>query len=292
MAGKNCYLNHKDALKNVSEFINYGDLLNSDSTISDPNDIREVKSRIKLLDNIIARDYDIKGEPIAKIIYTQPKIGTVISANRKIQVIFNEEKAFKIDEFRKDNGIFDTRESGMSHNLSKQQEILNPQDSIEDNIVDGVYIPRKVREFEGAQSSSDLGPYSKEVKNFVNKQSEFPSSEQFNNTYKLDFQKKTAELTSEEINLLNESIKEGDIKIDCRGGRGGGMGGFSGPTASHGMVTGKVAPNTKWSVVKDLKNAPTHAQGGVDLAIYNGKVTFAKENSKIEAKYGLRICQK
>lgn len=94
------------------------------------------------------------------------------------------------------------------------------------------------------------------------------------------------DISQEEKDVITRALDNGEVPLDCIGAS------RRNPTAESGMKTGTIPANTKWKVVKDLKNAPTHEQGGVDLAIYDGKVTFAKGNARVEAKHGLRVCRK
>jgi len=60
--------------------------------------------------------------------------------------------------------------------------------------------------------------------------------------------------------------------------------------ASKGLSVNKFTAGSKWSVVKDLKNMPTHSQGGVDLVFDNGSVRFRGDNgNEIMANDGLII---
>ena len=47
--------------------------------------------------------------------------------------------------------------------------------------------------------------------------------------------------------------------------------------------------NGKWEVVEDLAGLPSHAEGGVDLSIKDGKVTFTRDGNGIYAEKGVVI---
>lgn len=73
--------------------------------------------------------------------------------------------------------------------------------------------------------------------------------------------------------------KAKEIKKNCEGS--GGL------TAESGLTIG-FTPGSKWSLVKDLKG-PSHAQGGIDLSIDNGKVMFSSGGSIYHAANGLVV---
>lgn len=50
--------------------------------------------------------------------------------------------------------------------------------------------------------------------------------------------------------------------------------------------------NGKWEVVKDLKGLPSHKDGGVQLSINEGDVSFSRGSSQIHAKCGMVITNK
>ena len=75
--------------------------------------------------------------------------------------------------------------------------------------------------------------------------------------------------------LVEDKAKE--IKKNCEGS--GGL------TAESGLTIG-FTPGSKWSLVKDLKG-PSHAQGGIDLSIDNGRVMYSNGNTKFHAANGL-----
>ena len=50
--------------------------------------------------------------------------------------------------------------------------------------------------------------------------------------------------------------------------------------------------NGKWEVVEDLAGLPSHAEGGVDLSIKDGKVTFTRDGNGIYAQNGVVIGKK
>lgn len=76
--------------------------------------------------------------------------------------------------------------------------------------------------------------------------------------------------------------KAEEIKKNCEGS--GGL------TAESGLTIG-FTPGSKWSLVKDLKG-PSHAQGGIDLSIDNGKVMYSDGNTKFHAADGLVLPSK
>ena len=57
--------------------------------------------------------------------------------------------------------------------------------------------------------------------------------------------------------------------------------------AKAGMSSAKFTAGSKWSLVKDLKNMPTHEQGGVDLIFKDGGYLY--KGNKIKAEDGLVI---
>jgi len=82
-----------------------------------------------------------------------------------------------------------------------------------------------------------------------------------------------------EDQVLKSLEKEGEeVKRKCK----------SKTKASKGMKS-NFKKGFEWSLVKDLKGFPSHTQGGVDLKISNGKVTFSGKNGTIEAKHGLLL---
>ncbi|MFA6916988.1 MAG: hypothetical protein WC222_11365 [Parachlamydiales bacterium] len=63
--------------------------------------------------------------------------------------------------------------------------------------------------------------------------------------------------------------------------------------ASVGLSTSKNIGKTKWTIVKDLKDMPTHEQGGVDVQIGLQGVSFKHSSGKeIHAAYGLYVPKK
>ena len=82
-----------------------------------------------------------------------------------------------------------------------------------------------------------------------------------------------------DVIILDSTVAEEaeEIKKNCEGS--GGL------TAESGLTIG-FTPGSKWSLVKDLKG-PSHAQGGIDLSIDNGKVMYSDGNTKFHAATGL-----
>jgi len=82
-----------------------------------------------------------------------------------------------------------------------------------------------------------------------------------------------------DVIILDSTVAEEaeEIKKNCEGS--GGL------TAESGLTIG-FTPGSKWSLVKDLKG-PSHAQGGIDLSIDNGKVMYSDGNTKFHAANGL-----
>ncbi|TXG82638.1 MAG: LysM peptidoglycan-binding domain-containing protein, partial [Spirochaetes bacterium] len=84
-----------------------------------------------------------------------------------------------------------------------------------------------------------------------------------------------------EIDILTELSKDetakkaDEIQDDCAGGN----------KAEYGMSFG-FTPGSQWEIVKDLKG-PSHAQGGIDLSIDNGRVMFSDGKTKYHAANGL-----
>ena len=85
-----------------------------------------------------------------------------------------------------------------------------------------------------------------------------------------------------QINTINtqELIEAGEITYTDENGN---------PCAGSGGRNKSFTKGGKWSLVEDLKGMPKHSEGGVNLNIENGKVHFARNNSKIHAKEGLLI---
>jgi len=86
---------------------------------------------------------------------------------------------------------------------------------------------------------------------------------------------------------LEGLAKEGEqVKDKCAPtSKGGGK-----AKAAKGLRDQKFHKGSKWSVVKDLKGAPTHKEGGIDLSISdNGHVKVTDMDGIIEAKNGLII---
>ena len=59
------------------------------------------------------------------------------------------------------------------------------------------------------------------------------------------------------------------------------------PCAEKGGRTSIFTKGSKWSIVKDLKGYPTHAQGGVDIKLGKDGFSFTGKNGEIKAKHGL-----
>lgn len=59
------------------------------------------------------------------------------------------------------------------------------------------------------------------------------------------------------------------------------------PCAEKGLKTEKFTPDSKWTIIQDLKGMPSHKQGGVDLKFGKDGISFSKNNVDIKAKYGL-----
>ena len=57
--------------------------------------------------------------------------------------------------------------------------------------------------------------------------------------------------------------------------------------AKEGMRIGSITPNSRWSIVKDLKGLPSHAQGGVDIKFGPKGFNFTREGVSFKAKFGL-----
>jgi hypothetical protein len=76
---------------------------------------------------------------------------------------------------------------------------------------------------------------------------------------------------------VRELEKEGLLEIDCKGLK-----------AEKGLVT-SFTKGGKWKLIKDLKDYPTHKEGGVDLTIGKDGVKIKNGNSEFTAKHGLVI---
>jgi hypothetical protein len=77
---------------------------------------------------------------------------------------------------------------------------------------------------------------------------------------------------------VRELEKEGLLEIDCKGKL----------KAEKGLTT-SFTKGGKWKVIKDLKDYPTHKEGGVDLTIGKDGVSIKNGNTQFTAKHGLVI---
>jgi hypothetical protein len=78
--------------------------------------------------------------------------------------------------------------------------------------------------------------------------------------------------------IITQLEKDGLLEIDCKGKL----------KAEKGLAT-SFTKGGKWKLVKDLKDYPTHKEGGVDLTIGKNGVTIKNGNTQFTAKYGLVI---
>jgi len=81
--------------------------------------------------------------------------------------------------------------------------------------------------------------------------------------------------------ILSSLENEGEeVKNNCKG--------KSSKKAEKGFKT-TLKSGGNWKVLKDLKGFPSHSNGGVDLKVMGGKISFTGKNGTIEAKYGMFI---
>lgn len=80
-------------------------------------------------------------------------------------------------------------------------------------------------------------------------------------------------------NILNQLEQKNEIEKDCKSGN---------LKAKKGLST-SFTKGGKWKLIKDLKNYPTHEEGGVDLIINKNGVSIKNNNNEFIAKYGLLI---
>ena len=78
--------------------------------------------------------------------------------------------------------------------------------------------------------------------------------------------------------IITQLEKDGVLEIDCKGKL----------KAEKGLAT-SFTKGGKWKLVKDLKDYPTHKEGGVDLTIGKDGVKIKNGNSEFTAKHGLVI---
>jgi hypothetical protein len=62
--------------------------------------------------------------------------------------------------------------------------------------------------------------------------------------------------------------------------------------AANGLTKNNVTKGSEWSIISDLKGAPSHKQGGIDLKIKDNSVHFTKNNTTIKAEHGLIISKR
>lgn len=125
-----------------------------------------------------------------------------------------------------------------------------------------------------------------EVQAYLNKEQKF--SFQISPNSLKEAESKTSAITQEQKSLediIAEKISElqqtGELEIDC-----------SNATASEGLRN-KFTKGAKWELVKDLKGYPSHADGGVDIAIKDNNFYFKNSaGNEIKAAHGLVISSK
>jgi hypothetical protein len=78
--------------------------------------------------------------------------------------------------------------------------------------------------------------------------------------------------------IITQLEKDGLLEIDCKGKL----------KAEKGLST-SFTKGGKWKLVKDLKDYPTHKEGGVDLTIGKNGVSIKNSNTEFTAKHGLVI---
>lgn len=135
-----------------------------------------------------------------------------------------------------------------------------------------------------AESTSQSQNGSSDIRKYKNEPDLFP--EIYHKVKQLEaihMDAKNASIPEEGIDL-EELLNAGEIKFTNDKGE---------PCVAEGMRNISFSWGNKWEIIEDLKGLPSHKDGGVDIKITDGGVTFVNNKGKeIKAAHGLMISPK